>query len=178
MNRFFPPRRAIRPNIESLDQRIALSTMALPVMAETAMVGPALNRTVTPISGTVKGRYTISLPEPGGSLTYTLEGLGQVSPLGRAAASGSLRTPASPAGGHGQNQGQMTLSNAQGTLTLRLTGPVQARVTSLVNRFAVQSGTGAYHGLSGRGVVMLQLSPTSVDSGGEFTLTLHSGRRR
>lgn len=69
-------------------------------------------------------------------------------------------------------------SPSDGIVLRRSTGCVQARVTSLVNRFAVQSGTGAYHGLSGRGVVMLQLSPTSVDSGGEFTLTLHSGRRR
>jgi hypothetical protein len=150
-----------------------------PLAAEVAtMVRPAVARAVTPVGGTVRGTYTIPLPEPGGGLTYTFEGSGQVTPLGQVKASGTGQSPAAPGSGPGQNQGLLTLSNSQGTVTLRLTGPARVPVTSLVNRFVVQSGTGAYGDLSGRGTVMLRLSPTSVDSGGEFTLMLHPGRRR
>lgn len=177
MNRSVSRRRAVFLNVEALDQRIALSSAMSPAMAATAVVGNAVNRSATPIRVTVKGQYTIPLSEPGGSLTYTLAGTGKASPLGQVAAIGTIRTPASTGGGYGQNQGLLTLSNAQGALTLRLTGPVQARVTSLVRQFAVQSGTGAYQGLFGRGIVTLHLTPTSIDSGGEFTLILHSRRR-
>ncbi|GAC1473393.1 MAG: hypothetical protein NVSMB9_21930 [Isosphaeraceae bacterium] len=183
MTRSVSRRRVFSPSNETLEQRVALSTASFALRPVAAMVGPARHPVVTPISGIVNGRYTIPLPEPGGSLTYTFEGNGLVSPLGQVAARGSVLV-SMPFGrepirrGPRQNQGLLTLSNSEGSLTLHLTGPVRARVVSLVNRFTVESGTGAYQGLRGRGLVMLQLNPTSVDSGGQFTLALRGIRRR
>jgi hypothetical protein len=77
--------------------------------------------------------------------------------------------------------GELTFSNAKGSVTIELVGPEQPGFSPLPGtfRYTVKKGTGACAHLTGSGSLSLKLSPTTgqgVPSGGEFTLTIDSFR--
>ena len=90
----------------------------------------------------------------------------------------------------GQGGGTLTLSNSQGTLTLKLTGlfvdvpgPFQPDFSSLPDRFdrfdyEITGGTGAFANATGRGTASLHLQlgadPNLFGQRGRFDLLLES----
>ena len=98
---------------------------------------------------------------------------------------GNLHSP-------GLTGGTLTLSDSQGTLTLKLTGPVQdplpvwlQRFSSLPHQFAfeITGGTGAFANATGRGTAFLQLvadpignvpvaTPNLLEQTGHFNVSL------
>jgi hypothetical protein len=64
----------------------------------------------------------------------------------------------------------MTLTNAKGSITLKLEGPTQSGFAPLPNRFhfSVTSGTGAYRGVTDHGEATLR----AHTQGGKTTLNL------
>jgi hypothetical protein len=95
-------------------------------------------------------------------------------------ATGTLRSPGFIAKGHAG--GTLTLTNAHGSVTISLKGPLQRGFSSLPNKFSFQitSGTGAYAGDTGRGMAQLSevLNDSSTPTVGQpimnFRVTLNS----
>src|SRR5262249_19178519 len=69
----------------------------------------------------------------------------------------------------------LTLVNAYGSVTLRLTGPVQKGFAPLPDHFTftVDRGTGAYEHFRTSGTIDLNLRAAGVPAHGTFTLTIH-----
>jgi hypothetical protein len=174
--------------VEELDSRTLPSTtpLAPPGLAE-ALAHRTSTRHVHGLAGTITGTYTIGHDIPDTGMSYRFTGAGTVGLLGAVTATASLRTTGFIE--QGRAGGALTLSNAQGTLTLRLQGPVQRGFAALPQHFhfTVSGGTGAFQGLAGGGMVTLRLNPlaqpllasagavTSLPIiGGTFTLRIRS----
>jgi hypothetical protein len=115
--------------------------------------------------------------------TYDLSGQGQVQPLGPMTVTGHLLSP-------GRVGGTLTLSDSQGTLTLKLTtgltlDPLPRRLSPLPNQFAfaITGGTGAFANATGGGTAFLRLvadpiglvpaaTQTLLEQTGHFDLSL------
>jgi hypothetical protein len=134
------------------------------------------------LSGQVSGTWLEQPTIPDVGHTQTLSGSGVVAPLGMAQVSGELHTPGFVA--RGETTGTITLSNADGSVTLRLVGPPQAGFSPPPSSFqyTITGGTGKFAAASGTGVVTFaeQESPPLVCppnalclplAGGTFTMT-------
>jgi hypothetical protein len=102
-------------------------------------------------------------------LSQALQGQGKVAPLGMVTISGSIQLPGSIA--NGRPTGTVTLTNARGSVTLQLIGPVQAELTATPSKFTytVISGTGTYQGAKGSGHASLreiQVDGSAAQAGG------------
>jgi hypothetical protein len=121
------------------------------------------------------GTYTHGLERDAG-VQYKFTGAGQFFGLHDAEISGSLYSVGFIARGHAG--GELTFTNAKGSVTIELVGPEQAGFAPLPGTFhySVKKGTGAYAHLTGSGSLSLKLSPMNGQgmSGGEFTLTFDS----
>jgi hypothetical protein len=106
---------------------------------------------------------------------YSLRGMVDLAGVGHFEVSGSLHGPSVVELGQLPG-GELTFSNACGSLTLRLVGPEQAGFPPLHERFhyRVTSATGAYSGLQASGELRLALKPEPLGMGGTFTLTVGS----
>jgi hypothetical protein len=128
------------------------------------------------LSGTVAGTWTAvpSIPDTGA--TQQLTGAGQVKPLGVATATGTIQTVGFIREGHAT--GTLVLSNAQGSITLHLTGPLQPGFSPPPSTFqyTIVSGTGAYAGAAGKGTITFsETPPTDTTPGGTFVMTFQPG---
>src|SRR5262249_45114689 len=171
-----------RLQVEELEGRTLLAAPALP----TPVFATSLAAPVSPLSraphlgGTIYGRYTAERPILDVGTTYRLEGPGQAGSFGLVTVFGSVHTTGFIAFGHAG--GKLTLTNAQGSVTLRLEGPRQPGFRPLPANFTftVQQGTGAYKHFHAQGTVDLRLQsfvtpnsrPAFVQHGA-FTLTIH-----
>jgi hypothetical protein len=167
------PRRKRRLQFEVMESREVLSaslagaslappTLVIPIPPEPPVPLPSLH-------GLLSGSYSAhTFPDVG--TTYDLTtGQGQVQPFGLMTVTGSVHFPGFIL--KGQVGGTLTLSDSQGSLTLKLTGPVldplpgplqpitQRSVPPLTHLFGfeITGGTGAFTNATGRGTASLQL---------------------
>jgi hypothetical protein len=134
------------------------------------------------LGGQVNGAWLKqpTLPDVGGDQTLT--GTGTVGPLGTVTLSGELHTPGFIA--QGTTTGTVTLSNADGSVTLRLVGPPQPGFSPppATFHYTITGGTDKFAGASGQGTVTFQEQETPPLvcppnamclplAGGTFTMT-------
>jgi hypothetical protein len=115
------------------------------------------------LHGTLQATLTSTVRGPiDAGLQYGVTGWGDLSGLPRFTASGFVRRTGYIFRGHAS--GELTLTNAKGSITLSLEGPVQPGFAPLPNRFhfTVTGGSGAYKGLIDDGVVTLRAYPQGM----------------
>ncbi len=123
--------------------------------AVAAVESPLLNQ-IHHVFGTVSGTY--SSPSFFGiddGVTNTFQGQGNLPLLGQVQFQGTLQGLGNIA--FGQANGEITLSNSLGSLTLELVGPNQKSFALLPQdfQFSVVSGTGAFASIQMRGTIHL-----------------------
>src|SRR5262249_21963193 len=137
----------------------------------------------------ISGQYTTSGAIPDVGVSYSLRATGKLGTLGTTTVTGSLTSLGFVA--TGRAGGTLTLTNARGSITLRLAGPPQTGVGALPAQFqcSVAEGTGAYKHFQASGTIDLRLRPSGVPflspmgnrgsltdartGRGTFTLTIH-----
>jgi hypothetical protein len=125
------------------------------------------------LAGTATGTYFSPLFYPDAGHSYQLTGRGTFGRLGSVAVKGAVNGVAFIQSGHAT--GTLTLSNANGSVTLSLVGPEQPGFSRLPEQFNYQvaSATGAYAHLHASGTLHLQLTPTGVNVG-TFSLSIRA----
>jgi hypothetical protein len=128
------------------------------------------------LSGQVGGTWTSPPADPqwppiaDGGYTETLTGGGTVQPLGPVQVTGTLNFPGNTTGG---STGMLTLSNANGRVTLQFVGPRLLGLPSgspVTFAYAIWVSEGAYEGVSGTGTFALSGQADNPNAG-SFTLT-------
>jgi len=145
----------------STGQRFHIQVEALEdrtVPSVTPLVTGSAGGQVT-LHGDVRGTWAASFANPGTGVHETLNGWGTVQPLGRVQASGDLQIPGFLR--MGQWRGKLTLTDAQGSLTLSLLGPLAGNFGKTPGSlsYTITGGTGQYAGTSGHGTAGLQQMP-------------------
>jgi hypothetical protein len=179
--------RSCQPQATELESKLLLSLMATPA-PETAEVAILSERSgTTPavaITNTVKGRYFAAEDNRAADapLHVQLNDNGRVNGIGRAKLSGSLDLGGFRVAGSQDVSGTLTLSNARGTVSLRLTGSggfAEVPNGQFVTNVSVVKGTGAYRGFQRDGTVTFQFGENQVRSikapspiGGTMAVTL------
>jgi len=122
------------------------------------------------LAGTITGTYTLAPVTPVIGQTYVFTGSGNASDLGAVTANASITLPGFIAVGHAT--GTMTLSNANGSVTLRLAGPLQPTIGAFPTTlsYAIIGATGAYVGDTADGTIKVMLTP-GVSAAGPNTFT-------
>jgi hypothetical protein len=133
---------------------------------------------------TIQGRYFAAEDNRSADapLHVSLSGMGAIRGIGRAKLSGFLDLGGFHPAGRPDVSGTLTLTNARGTLTLRLTGSggsADVPDSRLVTTVSGVKGTGAYAGVRHHGTVAFQFGPNQILSfaahgpiGGQLTVTL------
>jgi hypothetical protein len=161
--------------LEELDARIVPSVTAAYATLP-PMVGPTQHSTAmmlapgqNPLAGNGQGQYVRELVPgaPGGR--FEMQGAADLGQMGEVSVKGFVQS----AGGIGHAYGTLTLTNAQGSVTLRLQGPQQTSPTAIPAsfQFLVISGTGAYSNFTDQGTLNLTLTATS-NLQGTFTFSI------
>jgi hypothetical protein len=137
--------------------------------------GPAATHARHALHGHGRGDYESAFVVPDVGRPYSLHGKVDLAGLGHFEVSGSLHSLGFIS--HGRAGGELTFSNAKGSLTLQLVGPDQPGFSPLPGAFSykVVAATGAYHGLHASGVLHLALHQApgaSLAAHGTFTLSL------
>ena len=150
-------RRQIGSVSESLEYRLVpTSLIAIQQPAAVAPVELPLINQIHHVFGTVQGSYsTPSFFGIDAGVTNTFQGQGNLPLFGKVQFQGTLQGLGNIA--FGQANGEITLSNSQGSLTLELVGPVQKSFAPLpqVFQFSVVSGTGAFTSIQMTGTIHL-----------------------
>jgi hypothetical protein len=125
------------------------------------------------LGGTATGTYALGPSLPTTGATYELDGTGTVGPLGKVTVSGFLQAAGYVSPGHAG--GVVTLSSAQGTAALQLSG-TSAGSSRLPAQFSflLVSATGVYSHLSQGGTIGLTLAARGP-MGGSFAFTIPAG---
>jgi hypothetical protein len=115
--------------------------------------------------------YTTTFQVPDTGTQYHLQGAGVFGALGAVTVTGDIHSVGFIL--KGQANGTLTFTNDQGSVTVKLTGPVQGSFAHLPQEFhyEVTGGTGAYQNLHDQGTLHLQ----TVASGpgfGVFTIRI------
>jgi hypothetical protein len=115
-----------------------------------------------PLAGHGIGTYSMGSFIPDMGLSYQFSGSGQFGQLGQATVSGSVRSVGFIQ--QGRAQGQLTFSNAQGSITIALQGPLQQGFAPIPQWFTyhVTQATGAYSKMHDQGTLRLNLYPDPV----------------
>jgi hypothetical protein len=156
--------------LEELDDRIVPSVTAahttLPVMVgpieqSTAIMQPGPSPGV--LTGNGQGQYVRELVPGAQGGRYAMQGSADLGDMGKVSVKGFVQSP----GGIGHAYGTLTLTNANGSVTLRLQGPQQTSLSAIPNSFQFQviSGTGAYSNFTDQGTLDLTLTATSSSQG-------------
>ncbi len=154
-------RRQARPQLESLESMTLLSGMAamMPIHAEVSTTtGTALT-----LTGTEKGVFLAHTTKT--AKNYAIDTAGTLSPIGRAAITGSLQVARGISSG--PPSGTLHLITAKGTLTLQIPQsvalpgglPTATGTNEIVDTYVITKGTGAYKGDTGSGVVEFTFNP-------------------
>ncbi len=167
------PRRRRPLQLEELSTRVLPS--ANPVFAWHAPVAhPAHtgnHMEESPLDGKGHGSYTVNLIQSGAGITYTLSGTAKFAGLGNVTVGGTVHSVGFIR--EGNASGELTFTNANGSVTVALKGPTQAGFSPLPQKFTytVISGTGQYQNLSASGTLQLVLKATDGNpQTGTFTL--------
>jgi hypothetical protein len=162
-----------RPRVEEMESRLVPS--GAPLTHPDLGAGLVAHAAARPaLAGTLTGTYTATHVNPDTGTRYDLSGSGTLAGVGPVTAAGALRSLGFVASGHAG--GPVALTNAQGTVTLQLSGPKQKGFAPLPKhfRYSVTDATGAYVHLQGRhGTADLTLGAASGTSPGPFRLALH-----
>jgi hypothetical protein len=142
----------------STSQRCHLRVEALEertVPSITPLVTVSAGGQVT-LHGDIRGTWAANLSTPETGVHETVNGWGTVQPLGRVQASGDLQIPGFLR--MGQWRGKLTLTDARGSLTLSLLGPLAGDFSKTPGTlsYTITGGTGQYAGTSGHGTAGLQ----------------------
>ncbi|MEI8021507.1 MAG: hypothetical protein WCH39_25075, partial [Schlesneria sp.] len=142
---------------EVLEYRLVpTSIVAIQQSAAIAPVEPPLLNQIPHVFGTVSGTYrSSSFFGIDAGVTNTFQGYGHLPLLGQVQFQGTLQGPGNIA--FGQANGEITLSNSLGSLTLELVGPIQKSFAQLPQdfQFSVVSGTGAFTSIQMTGTIHL-----------------------
>ena len=162
--------RAFLPQATALESRSMLSATATmaPEAAEVSILSERSGTTApVAITNTIRGSYFA--PEDNRAadvpLHVSLQGIGRVRGIGRAKLSGSLDLGGFRVPGQADISGALTLTNARGTVTLRLTGSggfAQVPDGRFVTSVSSVAGTGAYAGFHRKGAVTFLFGENEV----------------
>ncbi|MFO0951947.1 MAG: hypothetical protein U0835_12500 [Isosphaeraceae bacterium] len=154
-----------RPGTDSLEARIVLSTMT---PATTAQVSALSATSRAAVAGSLGGNYI----SRGGDnraadapLAIQVNTTGRLSGLGRVSLAGTLNFGGFLPAGRPDISGTVTITNASGSLTLRLTGNGGNGAIPghrFVLNASVISGTGAYANTRGIGTVTAQFGANTI----------------
>ncbi|HTK74288.1 MAG TPA: hypothetical protein VL371_03465 [Gemmataceae bacterium] len=155
----------VRLRVEELGSRVLPSRSPLPAghvadMTHRAAVSPRPAATPVNLHGALQGTLFQVIRGPIDlGIQYGLTGAGELGGQLRFQVTGGLRRVGFIA--QGQATGALTLTNAQGSITLSLVGPTQPGFAPLPAGFhyTVTGGTGAYQGATGEGQVTLRTRP-------------------
>ena len=155
--------------VESLDERALPSAVASAAPAAAALAAAQPQ----PPSGQAHGTYAVQVGNPDAGTAYHVQGSGHVKGVGQFTFTGTLHRVGFIAQGHAT--GTLTLTNANGSVTLALTGPTQAGFARLPVTFAyhVSGGTGAYAHATGHAFLNLYLTPTPGGDGSHGTVLIN-----
>lgn len=186
------PRKALafRPEPSPLESKalLSLATTSFPMGgggAEVSTLAAAASRTSTQATNTLKGHYFAAEDNRAadGPLDAKLDGTGKVRGLGLVTLSGSLQFGGFMMAGQPDINGTVTLTNAKGSVTLRLTGRGgngQIPGETFTLTASVVKGTGSYANFRRIGTATAQFGPNTVQSiaapspiGGTLTLKLN-----
>jgi hypothetical protein len=159
------PNPKVRLQVDELGSRILPSTAPLPYYrvfgaSHLGAVSPQPAGARVNLHGTIQGTL---VPVIRGAIDagpqYSVTGAGVLNEQPPFVASGNLHRTGMIAQGHAT--GVLRLTNARGSITLRLEGPPQPGFAPLPGRFhfTVTDGTGAYRGATSDGQVSLQTRP-------------------
>jgi hypothetical protein len=154
------PVRDRRPAVEPLDARnlpsagLHAAAATLPVITSTMNSSHAVL-----LAGSTSGTYSTPIVNPDVGGKTVLSGNGAIGLMGNVSVSGEVHATGFVATGHAH--GTVTLSNALGSLTVRLWGPSEKGFGPLPNTFLykIVGGTGQYADLTGVGHTDLRLTP-------------------
>jgi hypothetical protein len=167
--------------VEQLGARIAPGAIrtALADLAATARTpqrAPTPTPTPTrPFQGRVTGSFTTRIVYDYAPMRYLLNGSATLGTVGAVRLTGFIQQTGDVV--QGRAHGMLTLTNAKGTVTLSVEGPLQPGYAPLPSQFRwhVVAGTGAYERMSGTGTVQLAASPAPTPANplprGNFSLT-------
>jgi len=177
--------RSFRPDPSGLEARVLLSGGPVAGLSLAEVTRLASAGSVTVASGRVTGNY-ISVGQDhrpsDAPWRFDLSGTGTLQGLGKVRMSGSIHFGGFLPAGRPDIVGTITLTNARGSITVRLTGHGgQGQLPN--HRFALNativSGTGAYHALRGTGAANLAFGANKIvcitapcPVGGAMTLDL------
>lgn len=165
-----------RLEMEALEDRTvqssALSYLS-PVTLVSSLISDNNAKNRLALNGTLQGTYTNTLANPDVGRSYVLSGSGNVRPLSAVEAQGTLTAPGFVA--HGRTSGTLTLSDARGTITLRLMGGPQRGFSNLPQHFhfTILHISGHLPHKHGSGTAILTLGQAG-ESSSSFALRLHS----
>jgi len=166
--------------VEPCEARALLSGgfAALPISAA-AVSAPIIK--VIRLNGSLHGTYRENVANPDTGAAYDFKGSGRVSGFGDGSMAGHLHTIGFIA--VGRAQGELVLSGARGTITLKLLGPEQhggPKALPDVFKFTVVAATGKYVNDHDSGTATIVTNPGRNSqapigqSQGTFTLVLTS----
>jgi hypothetical protein len=128
----------------------------------TPLAAPAAQVASHPLHGTGTGTYHGPAVTIDAGTSFTLSGTADLGSLGKFTVTGGVEGVGLIAAGRAT--GDLVLSDARGTITLKLHGPVQAAFSQPPEElvYTVTGGTGAFQHLGGYGAVGLRRIPAPV----------------
>jgi hypothetical protein len=156
---------------DALESRTFLSVAHSGLHGGAAEVGVA--RVVKHVAqGSLHGTFTIAADSTGAP-ALSVNGSGNIKPLGFVTATGSLAGNSAMAG---TVQGSVLLTNSRGTVTLILSSSPTSNLRRPIKiQVTVASGTGAFQGIHGSGSGTLVLSHlTANNTAGNFTFNVRA----
>ena len=178
--------RRFQPNANGLESRVVMSAATLRPALQVEIATPAAARRTAAIAGTLRGRYSApgeDMRPADAPLPVRLDGTGRVQGLGRVTMNGSLAFGGFLPPNRPDINGTVTLQNAQGSITVRLTGSggnsqipdsrfrLDASIVSGTGRYADLRGIGTANAQFGRNTIRCVTAPCPI--GGTLTLQLN-----
>ena len=176
---------AFRPQATELESKLLLSLTSTPPPPTAEVSILSSGRAALPVTtGAIAGRYFAAEDNRAADapLHVLLNGTGRVAGLGRVKLAGSLDLGGFRRTGSNDVTGTLTLSNARGTVTLRLTGSggfAEVPNGQFVTAASIVRGTGAFANVRRIGTVTVNFGENLVRSiqapspiGGAMTITL------
>ena len=148
-----------RPALETLDAR-ALPSAVLTAPTDPVPVVIAAPPASHPLHGVGQGEYTDpAFGHVDAGISHSLHGTVALQGLGTFDMTGWVNGTGMILGGRAM--GQLTLTNAKGSLTLELHGPIQPGFAQIPSElvYSISGGTGAYAHAKGYGVTHLTFMP-------------------
>jgi len=171
----------MRPRLESMESKLLLTAQAMSGLASAVVSTPTPVVKLIELNGNVQGAYHEHIKNPDIGADYTFFGSGVVNGRHTAITGHIAKVGFIAVGAPG---GKLFLSDARGTITLKVTGVTGDSKDGLngglptLFKFEVEGGTGAYRNEHGSGQLTLDLTPHAkptaakpgLDSSGHFSI--------